>query len=77
MFGRRQRGDERDGARWDQADGRSDDFVDPWAEQQDHDRPVSGDAVRGSTTKPVTAGAMASGGLAVRVLAVRVLAGRA
>ncbi|MCW2934499.1 MAG: hypothetical protein JWM19_5461 [Actinomycetia bacterium] len=43
MFGRRQRDDERDGARWDQADGRSDDFVDPWAEQQDHDRPVSGD----------------------------------
>jgi quinol monooxygenase YgiN len=42
MFGRRQHGDERDGAGWDQADGRSDDFVDPWADQ-DRNRPPSGD----------------------------------
>ncbi len=42
MFGRRQRGDERDGARSDQADRRSDEFVDPWADP-DHGRPSGGD----------------------------------
>ncbi len=42
MFGRRQRSDDRDGGRWDQADGRSGDFVDPWADQ-DRNRPPGDD----------------------------------
>ena len=48
MFGRRQRGDDRDGAHWDQGDGRSEEFADPWADMRDKG-PVNGDGYRHET----------------------------
>ena len=45
MFGRRQRGDDRDDAHWDQGDRRAEEFADPWADARDRG-PVNGDGYR-------------------------------